>query len=199
MWHISATRVKRRRADLRSKGPRIAIAAVLLALLCAFPGSGARGQAGVDRPGKDYATFVVRSGDPAVCSARCDRDARCRAWSFRYPTPAGARALCYLKTEVPPRVDSGCCISGVRGAGVIEPRGREKEFGIDRAGGDYRNFEPPAPANEDACASACMGDNRCRAWTYVRPGYLGQAPRCYLKSRITPPRSKPCCISGVVR
>jgi hypothetical protein len=33
----------------------------------------------------------------------------------------------------------------------------------------------------------------------VRPGYIGPAARCYLKDNITRPRSKPCCISGVVR
>jgi hypothetical protein len=33
----------------------------------------------------------------------------------------------------------------------------------------------------------------------VRPGYLGPSARCYLKDRITAPRRKPCCISGVVR
>jgi hypothetical protein len=33
----------------------------------------------------------------------------------------------------------------------------------------------------------------------VRPGYGSTAARCLLKARITPPRKKPCCISGVVR
>jgi hypothetical protein len=47
--------------------------------------------------------------------------------------------------------------------------------------------------------AACDADNKCRAWTYVRPGYIGAAARCYLKDRITRPRPKPCCVSGVVR
>src|SRR6185295_11339500 len=47
-----------------------------LGLLAAMP---ARAQTGFDRPGGDYVRFTVQSGDPAVCSARCDRDARCRA------------------------------------------------------------------------------------------------------------------------
>jgi hypothetical protein len=57
---------------------------------------------------------------------------------------------------------------------------------------------PPDPAGK-GCQAACEGDKRCRAWTYVRPGYSTPAARCYLKSRITKPRRKPCCISGVVR
>ena len=50
-----------------------------------------------------------------------------------------------------------------------------------------------------ACKAACEADNKCRAWTYVRAGYIGPTARCYLKDNITRPRHKPCCISGVVR
>lgn len=156
-------------------------------------------QSGFDRRGGDYLKFEIRTGDPAVCAARCERDARCLAWSFSYPRTANALATCWLKDEVPPRNADKCCVSGVRGAGVIEPRGPETEFSIDRFGGDYRDFEPPPEEGSAACAKACAADDRCRAWTYVRPGYIGAAPRCFLKDRLTRPRQKPCCISGVVR
>jgi hypothetical protein len=161
--------------------------------------SSAYGQAGFDRPGGDYANSIVRSGDPAACAARCERDSHCRAWTFSYPATAGANAICWLKAEVTPRVRNACCISGVRGAGVPEPRRGVLEFGIDRFGGDYRNFEMPSDPNGGACKAACEGDGRCRAWTYVRPGYHGPSARCYLKDRLRAPRRKPCCISGVVR
>ena len=45
----------------------------------------AQAQVGFDRLGADYASFPLRSGDPAQCAARCDRDTRCRAWAFSYP------------------------------------------------------------------------------------------------------------------
>ncbi|MGA7387956.1 MAG: PAN domain-containing protein, partial [Pseudolabrys sp.] len=38
-------------------------------------------QSGFDRRGGDYLNFQVRNGDPAVCAARCERDARCHAWA----------------------------------------------------------------------------------------------------------------------
>jgi len=82
---------------------------------------------------------------------------------------------------------------------VIEPRTGPVEFSTDRFGGDYRNFEVKPPAAEDACRAACEGENRCRAWTYLRPGYAGPAARCFLKEKVTRPRTKPCCMSGVVR
>jgi hypothetical protein len=175
---------------------RRTLLAALLLLTAAIP---ARAQTGYDRRGGDYATFQIRNGDPAVCAARCERDAHCRAWSFSYPRTDSALATCWLKNRVLPRMEDKCCISGVRGAGVIEPRRGPLEYSIDRFGGDYRNFEtPPDPAGAP-CNSACGDDKRCRAWTYVRPGYSGVAARCYLKDRITRPRHKPCCISGVVR
>jgi hypothetical protein len=174
----------------------LAVGANLAGLIASLP---AHAQAGFDRPGGDYANFVVRSGDPAACAARCDRDPRCRAWSFSYPATLGPRAICWLKNRVPPRVEKSCCVSGVRGAGVVEPRDRGIEFGIDRLGGDYRSVEVSPDPTGAGCRAACEADGRCRAWTYVRPGYIGPAARCYLKDRVTRPRRKPCCISGVVR
>jgi hypothetical protein len=159
----------------------------------------AQAQSGFDRRGGDYLNFQVRTGDPEVCAARCERDPRCRAWSFSYPRTAVRFATCWLKDRVPPRVEDKCCVTGVRGAGVVEPRASEIEYSIDRLGGDFRFFEVSPDATGAACQAACEGDKRCRAWTYVRPGYITPFARCYLKERITRPRQKPCCISGVVR
>ncbi len=180
---------------------RYFLALIFLSVIVAVtaPRGAAIAQTGFDRPGGDYTRFQVRSADPAACAARCDRDKKCRAWSFTYPATAGEGAVCWLKSQVPPPVENSCCVSGVRGAGVIEPRTGPTEFSIDRLGGDYRNFEVAADAKGAPCASACQADGRCRSWTYVRPGYQGAAGRCYLKDKVKPPRRKPCCISGVVR
>jgi len=171
---------------------------VLLGALASAPAP-ARAQAGFDRPGGDYLSFVVRSGDPAACAARCERETHCRAWSFSYPGAGGGSPICWLKSEVTPRVENWCCVSGVRGAGVSEPRSNGAEFGIDRIGGDLRDVDLAADPTGAACKSACEAEGRCRAWTYARPGYEGTSARCYLKSRVTLPRRRPCCISGVVR
>ena len=159
----------------------------------------AQAQTGYDRRGGDYTNFQIRSGDPAVCAARCERDARCRAWSFSFPRTVNTVATCWLKSKVPPPVEAACCVSGVRGAGVIEPQIGPTEFSMDRLGGDYRYFETPPDPTGAACKTACENDNKCRAWTYARPGYIAPTARCYLKEKITRPRQKPCCISGVVR
>ena len=165
----------------------------------ALSGLSAHAQANFDRPGGDYVRSALPSGDPADCAMRCERDRRCKAWSFAYPVPGGEGAMCALKSTVPARADNNCCVSGVRGAGVVEPRTGGFEAATDRFGGDYRYMTLPADGAAETCRDACATDNRCHAWTFVRSGYIGAAPRCYLKNKITPPRRKPCCVSGVVR
>ena len=176
---------------------RLCLTAILWVALGVL--SPALGQVGFDRSGADFSRIEMRNGDPLACAARCEREGRCRAWAFNFPADPGADAVCWLKSRVPPRVVSSANVSGVRGAGVVEPRGRALELSIDRTGGDYRNMPVAAEPDGQACRAACEADNRCRAWTYVRPGYNNSTPHCYLKERVTPPRRKPCCVSGVVR
>ena len=159
----------------------------------------AHAQVGYDRPGGDYTSFPLRSGDPVQCAGRCERDQRCRAWAFSYPATESANAVCWLKSRVTPRLALTCCVSGVRGAGVIEPRSGPLEFAIDRIGGDYRHFDLPSDPSGKSCQLACEAEEGCRAWTYLRPGYSQASAACYLKNRITRPQRKSCCISGVVR
>jgi hypothetical protein len=175
----------------------VELMAGLLIMLLAL--NQAQAQVGFDRLGGDYTSSPLRSGDPAACASRCERDQRCRAWAFSYPVTENALAICWLKSRVPPRVAAGCCASGVRGAGVIEPRSDPIEFGIDRVGGDYRSLELAADPSGKSCAAVCVGESQCRAWTYARPGYGGASASCYLKDRVTRPQHRPCCISGVVR
>ena len=101
---------------------------------------------------------------------------------------------------MPARVADNCCVSGVRGAGVVEPKTSAIETSIDRYGGDYRNFDVKAGSEgDDECKAACTADNKCRAWTYARPGYAGKDAHCFSKKDIKPPRRKAGFTSGVVR
>lgn len=73
------------------------------------------------------------------------------------------------------------------------------EYGIDRQGWDYTHFALSAP-NPDLCASRCQQESQCRAWTYVKPGFQGPEPMCWLKNSV-PPQIKGAdfAVSGVVR
>src|SRR3954454_24131060 len=81
--------------------------AFLAAILAARP---ALAQTNFDRPGSDYQSGMVPSGDPADCALVCERDRRCRAWSFNYPTDLAGGAVCWLKSNVPSRSENNCCV-----------------------------------------------------------------------------------------
>ena len=175
------------------------IVAMLLACVVTLLPRASFAQAGFDRPGADYVSEPVPSGDPAACALICERDRKCRAWSFNFPIDSERGAMCWLKSGVPARVENNCCVSGVRGAGVLETRNSAIEVATDRQGGDYRSIEVEPDANGETCKAACEADNKCRAWTYGRPGYIDKTARCFLKNQIKPPRRKPGFISGVIR
>ncbi|MBL8012370.1 MAG: FecR domain-containing protein [Candidatus Omnitrophica bacterium] len=73
------------------------------------------------------------------------------------------------------------------------------EYGIDRPGWDYNHFSL-AGANPDLCFERCRQEEACRAFTYVKPGYQGPEPMCWLKNSV-PPQAKGAdfAVSGVVR
>lgn len=70
------------------------------------------------------------------------------------------------------------------------------EYGVDRPGGDYKDFNLNAN-DPNACKQACMSESACKAWTFVRPSHQGPTPRCWLKNTIPSSKNAPCCISGV--
>ena len=88
--------------------------------------------------------------------------------------------MCWLKREVVPRAKASCCVSGVRGAGVIEPALGDVEYSIDRVGGDYRSFDTAVDPRGKACAAACKADSRIAA----EAGGVGLLPTTDLVGRV---------------
>lgn len=70
------------------------------------------------------------------------------------------------------------------------------EWNTDRPGYDFRNFSIRRPS-PSACQNACNNDQRCLAWTYVKPGVQGRYARCWLKHPIPAAVYNPCCVSGL--
>src|SRR5205823_12903524 len=98
------TRKQPRMETVRLLRACVVALAFLAAAVCARP---ALAQANFDRPGGDYLSAPVISGDPAECALVCERDRRCRAWTFSYPTDLVKGAVCWLKSNVPARVQIG--------------------------------------------------------------------------------------------
>ncbi len=160
--------------------PAIGAMAVLALAACL-----ARADVGFDRPGGDYDKFIVKTGDPAECAARCERDGRCHSWSFSYPRTEQVQAMCWLKKGVPARVKDACCVSGVRGAGVNEPISKDAEVGIDRSGGDYRNFET-VPDNSGRCLREDLQGRAALPRLDLYAGGLSKYRRALLSQRQNP-------------
>lgn len=72
------------------------------------------------------------------------------------------------------------------------------EAKTERPGGTYEilKIEPPSL---EACQQACQNDPKCRAYSYVQPGFQGSKARCWLKSKVMPGWDSDCCTSGVKR
>ena len=70
------------------------------------------------------------------------------------------------------------------------------EYGVDRAGSDIGSFDLPPNGVPQNCQGACLANSSCVAWSFVRAGWQGPTPRCWLKSPAPAPTDSPCCVSG---
>lgn len=144
---------------------------------------------GIDRPGLDYTSFNI-SPDYRICQSACENDKQCQAFTYVHPGVQGPSARCWLKSAAPNRVASGCCYSGVKSI--------TREYGWDRPGSDYSNFNLPIGSNIENCAYYCKNDTRCVAYTFVHPNLQGPYPRCWLKNKMPSLVANPGCDSGII-
>jgi hypothetical protein len=141
----------------------------------------------IDRPGND-----IMPGFPSshwtACSSSCATNDQCRTYTFVMPKSPNQTGTCWLKNKIPAQKANSCCVSGVR---VMSPF----ESGTDRPGGDLMpGFAVPTSSS---CETACRNNAKCRAYTYVKPGYQGPQGQCWLKNTVPPPKANSCCDSGV--
>ena len=101
------------------------------------------------------------------------------------PPPKATNVRLLLQIQGHGTVASTCCVSGVRGTGVIEPRSGAIEFGVDRNGGDYRQFD----LADDASGKSCGKVRRRRA---VAPGPMCD-PAMSVRRRSAIPRTTITC------
>ncbi|GKS57228.1 hypothetical protein YTPLAS18_07550 [Nitrospira sp.] len=63
------------------------------------------------RAGQDYDVVVLPSG---ICAVLCERDDRCRAFSWRPRVTKPTTGACHLLETVPPKQSDECCVSGMK-------------------------------------------------------------------------------------
>ena len=92
---------------------------------------------------------------------------------------------------------AGCVAMSAPTASTESPLYGELEKDVNRLGSDFRDFDLDQD-DPELCKTACDEDAKCKAWTYVHPGWQGQKARCWLKDPVPLPRKdEPCCVSGV--
>ena len=113
-----------------------------------------------------------------------------------------AVAACDMRTAVTfdPRNElDGSEFTGQQARAVVYTHEFIREYGVDRPGGNLRNFDLQAGAEPSACEVACSRDPGCVAYTFVNAKVQGAHPRCWLKSTVANSRDNSCCVSGVRR
>lgn len=145
-------------------------------------------QAGIDRPGLDYAGTDI-AADPGICERNCAQDGNCRAWSYVAPGVQAPSARCYLKSALADWTANSATVSG---------EAQPIQVGIDRIGGEYTSFQVPE-ARAEICLAACARDTNCRAFAYLDASGTGGTPICYLSNTVAAPVSASYASSGVRR
>ena len=97
----------------------------------------------VDRPGPHYTE--ARKTVHELCKLQCDRDARCRCWTFLGST-------CFLKEKVFDRVRQPGAISGAKLVGLLDEGGRGKPL----MGWNHLKEEEEEEEEEEVSASAVV-------------------------------------------
>jgi hypothetical protein len=163
----------------------LCLAAVLAS--CSVP---AHAVDGFNLPGSDYANFDAHSAQ--VCRQTCAADSNCQAYTWVKPGIQGPSGRCWLKHRVPTLVRDACCDSG-SAANILSTQLRAENH-TNRPASDFRSF---STASYRTCQDACAQEDRCSAWTWVKPGVQGPSGNCWLKSGAPRPVADQNCISGV--
>lgn len=128
-----------------------------------------------DAIGFDYKTLKDKSFDE--CSEACEDEPRCQAFTYNKRWRA-----CLLKDDVVALIRNRDADSGYRSERKKEVRITDFTAfsNMDLAGGDYKHIDD---TNYFACFMGCIGDQRCKAFSYIT-----KKKQCWLKNKIGTPR-----------
>jgi hypothetical protein len=85
-------------------------------------------------------------------------------------------------------------IGNLSGDAAAQSRLFTIEQNYDRPGRDF--WSAPSGGAAD-CSFACQAENKCRAFTFVRPSRQDPFGRCFLKDAVPKAVRNVCCTSGV--
>lgn len=157
--------------------------------------------AGLDLFGDDITS--VRVNDAASCARAClTMKGECKAFTFNTDPQAMRGPNCFLKASQGTADGNAVAISGqlLSGAdpdpkpfsmGTIDPKTALFD-NVDLPGGDLSMRPFGRNISAQQCRLACVGDNRCFAFTYLK-----RKKECWLKGAVGTPRYGEGMISGL--
>ncbi|KKZ86238.1 trypsin-like peptidase domain-containing protein [Rhizobium phaseoli] len=131
---------------------------------------------GYDAIGFDYR--AVKDVSYSGCHEICEGDSQCKAITYNTK-----HSVCFLKDNVVALIrnsDAVAAYSSSKAADVIMSDFTSYS-GIDLPGGDYKSLRG---SNYLQCFTACIGDNACKAFSYVP-----RKSECWLKDMIGRPKA----------
>lgn len=158
--------------------------------------------AGLDFFGADISSASV--SDAPACAARCfQMGGQCRAFTFNMLTSPSRGPNCFLKAGRGEVDGNSAAFSGELLARA-DPAPRSMTLSIIDPQADlYRDVDvpgmdlssrPSGASTEFSCRRECVGDDRCRAFTFLR-----NSRQCWLKSGVGNVRSMTDAVSGAKR
>ena len=155
--------------------------------------------AGLDFFGEDVGSASVE--DAPACAAKCfEMNGLCKAFTFNTVTRAGRGPNCFLKSGRGEIDGNSAAFSGEllsrsdrdpssMTINVIDPR-TDLYQDVDLPGMDLSRRPHPAATQFD-CRRACIAEDRCVAFTYLKP-----KKQCWLKGSVGTPKAMAGAVTG---
>jgi hypothetical protein len=142
--------------------------------------------------------FKIRTSNGECVATREDIISNSEAIQFTCQESANQNFELIFQAPIGAAVDGNCIKQqGWRGDGPAAVYAHSVA-GVNLYGGDYRN----EATNDDGgyqCGIMCAEDQRCRAFSWVRPGVQGVTAMCWLKDQVPAPNRDDNTASGIVR
>lgn len=74
---------------------------------------------GINLPGSDYRNVALNDKYPSTCRDLCQKEDRCKSWTWVKAGVQGTKPMCWLKTAVPGALKNSDTVSGVKPIGRV--------------------------------------------------------------------------------
>jgi hypothetical protein len=149
------------------------------------------------RGGASFKEFNLPRADARLCQKACLDDTRCRIWNYRKPEGrTDGLPHCALREISANPTKDGLAVAGT--VTRLQYTGSTYDENLDRRGPAYREFDLAA-ADPKLCQRTCLGQARCRAWSYRKPeGRTNHKAHCALEEHVGTQAADGLNISGII-